>query len=59
MYKEQISKKYASEIWDYDKERLQYLKEAHNIDVMVVWESEYNKNKLKTIEKCLEFINGI
>ena len=36
--------KTASEIWEYDKNKL-YLAEKHNYNCEVIWESDYKKNK--------------
>ena len=26
-------------------------------DVLTIWDSEYKKNKMETIQKCLDFLN--
>lgn len=44
----------------YDNERIKFLKEkVGENNVLVVWESEYRKNKEYIIEKCVNFINNI
>ena len=46
----------AQEIWDKDKKKLNIAKNK-GFDVLVIWDSDYKKNKEKTIEKCLIFLD--
>ncbi len=47
----------SSDIWDKDKRKLNAAKES-GFDVLIIWESEYKKDKNNTIQKCLDFLNG-
>lgn len=47
--------KTASEIWEYDKQKIKCA-ESYGYKVLVVWESEYNKDKAGTIQKCIDFL---
>ena len=49
--------KKAKDIWEYDKIKIETAKEQVYI-VLVIWESEYNENKEKTIQKCIDFIKS-
>jgi hypothetical protein len=46
----------TSDIWEKDKNRLKIIKESYNIDIIVVWESEFNKRREETIQKVKKFI---
>lgn len=48
----------AGEIWERDSKRMRMIKEEHGIDVLVVWEHDYKKDKQGTVEKCLRFLRG-
>jgi len=47
----------AAKIWEKDKIKLD-LARKNGFDVLVIWDSEYRKNKQQTLEKCIQFING-
>lgn len=47
----------AKEIWDYDTNKIK-LAESHGYEVLVVWESDYNKDPQKTIQKCIDFLEN-
>jgi hypothetical protein len=49
-------KKSAKEIRQIDNERLNALKQEYKMDILVIWESEYLKNKELIIEKCQKFL---
>lgn len=51
-----ITNKTASEIWEYDKIKKNFIKKEIGFDVLVIWESDYKKDKDKTIQKCLDFL---
>lgn len=55
---EYLIRKHCSvgEIWKNDKIRYENLKSIHNIDVLVIWENDFKKNKKEIIEKCLLFL---
>jgi len=44
-------------IWDHDNKKIKFIKDE-GYDVMVVWQSEYIKNKQEIINKCLKFIDN-
>lgn len=46
----------CSEIWAYDKDKINHLKMQRGIDTLVVWERDYRENKQNVIEKCLQFL---
>jgi hypothetical protein len=45
----------ANDIWERDKLKIDLAK-SEGFDVLVIWDSEYRKDKNKTIEKCLNFL---
>ena len=45
----------SEEIWEKDKLKLDIAK-SHGFEVLVIWDSEYRKNKKETIKKCLNFL---
>jgi hypothetical protein len=45
----------AQEIWNKDSEKKR-IAEQEGFDVLIIWDSEYKKNKDKTIKKCLDFL---
>jgi hypothetical protein len=46
----------CNEIWKYDNEKINHLKKTRDIDTLVVWESDYKKNKEEVLKKCLNFL---
>jgi G:T-mismatch repair DNA endonuclease (very short patch repair protein) len=51
-----LREKTSKEIWDLDKNKLDVAL-SNGFQVLVIWESEYKKNKETTLNKCLEFLN--
>lgn len=45
----------AKEIWDKDKIKIELAK-TEGLETLVVWDSEYKKDKQEIINKCLEFL---
>lgn len=45
----------SKEIWEKDRIKIE-LANSHGFDVLVIWESEYKKDKENTIKRCLEFL---
>ena len=54
-YFNKTKQKTASEIWEYDKRKIKCA-ELHGYKVLTIWESEYNKDKEGTIQKCIDFL---
>lgn len=46
----------AEDLWNTDKKRIDWLK-SKGYDILIIWESDYNKNKKEVINKCINFIN--
>lgn len=46
----------AKEIWEHDKIKNK-VAETHRYEVLVIWESEWNKDPKQILEKCIKFIN--
>jgi G:T-mismatch repair DNA endonuclease (very short patch repair protein) len=46
----------SKEIWNKDAEKIKAA-EDNGFKVLVIWDSEFKKNKKETIEKCLNFLN--
>lgn len=44
------------DLWQKDKIKIDLAK-SNGFDVLVIWESEYKKDKENTIKRCLEFLN--
>jgi hypothetical protein len=53
-----IFERKASEIWKKDKEKIEALKEMRGIDTIVVWESDWIKNKLEVEKNLIDYINN-
>lgn len=51
-----IFEKKASDIWKNDKIKISSLKENRNIDTLIIWESDWIKNKIEVEDKILEKI---
>ena len=51
-----VNKKTAYEIWSRDKRKLN-LATKKGYKVITIWESDFNQDPEKTIQKCIEFIN--
>lgn len=47
---------YAYEIWDYDRQRMEFL-ESCGYSIFVVWESDWNNNREQVISDLLNFID--
>ncbi len=45
----------AQDIWDKDNEKISYYKNK-GYDILVIWESDWKKNKNKVIEECKTFL---
>jgi len=52
-----ILNKKASDIWEHDSKKINFLKLERNIDCLIVWESDWKINKHNTIENILSIIN--
>ena len=51
-----FNKKITCEIlWERDRIK-QKLSESQGFEYLVVWESEYRKNKTEIVEKCVKFL---
>jgi len=50
-----IKKIKCSEIWQFDKRKIESAKE-HNYEVLIIWESEYINNQIEIIKKCKKFL---
>jgi G:T-mismatch repair DNA endonuclease (very short patch repair protein) len=46
----------AVQQWERDKQKIEFAKDL-GFKVLTIWENDYNKNKTKTIEECLKFLN--
>lgn len=46
----------AEQIWEDNKIKIDSIIEE-GYEVLIVWESDYNNNKEKTIQECLDFLN--
>lgn len=49
---------YAKEIWHNDKERIEFLK-SKGIQTLIIWESDYLKNKQAIVKFCIEKIVSV
>ena len=54
-YYNKISKIYAKDKWEIDSIKIKCA-ESHGYKVLTIWESEYNKDKDGTIQKCIDFL---
>lgn len=45
----------AKEIWDKDKNKIRLANE-NGFEVLTIWDSDYKKNKIDVLNKCLEFL---
>ncbi len=46
----------AEEMWDKDAEKIRIANE-NGFEVLTIWDSEYKKDKIGTLQKCLDFLN--
>lgn len=46
----------AADIWQKDKKKIDLAK-SKGYDVLVIWDSDYNKDPNKEFQKCLDFLN--
>lgn len=51
-----IHRKTALEVWEKDKKKVDDLKSI-GYEVLIVWESEFKKNREETIAKCIQFLS--
>jgi very-short-patch-repair endonuclease len=49
--------KTASEIWNFDKNKLNKIIDK-GYQVLIIWESDYKKNKNKVIDDCIKFLSS-
>lgn len=54
-YYNKISKIYAKDKWEIDNIKIDCAKE-YGYDILIIWESDYNKDKEGTIQKCIDFL---
>ncbi len=47
----------SKEIWEKDRIKID-LASKNGYDVLIIWDSEYKKFPEKTLQKCIDFING-
>lgn len=52
----ELTKQYAKDIWQKDNERLSQIK-SKDINVKVIWESEYKSKPDSIIKECLQFLD--
>jgi hypothetical protein len=52
-----IFEKKAYEIWNSDEKKIKTLKEMRNIDTIIIWESNWKKNKLEVEKDLIDIIN--
>ena len=45
----------AKDIWEKDRIK-KILANENNFEVLVIWDSEYKKNKQEIIDKCIKFL---
>jgi len=51
-----IKKISIQEIWNYEKRKLDLIK-SYGYKILIIWESDYKKNKEEIIDKCYKFLN--
>ena len=56
-YYNKISKIIAKDKWEIDSIKIKCA-EKYGYSVLTIWESEYNKDKEKTIQKCMDFLKN-
>lgn len=56
-HKHRITNKTASEIWEYDITKKEFIENEMGCEYLTIWESEYKKDKKSTIKKCIDFLN--
>lgn len=50
-----VKQKTANEIWEYDLQKKKCA-EKYNNKYLIIWEYEYNNDREKTFQKCIDFI---
>lgn len=56
-YFNKVKQKYAKDIWEYERIKLDYMKNK-GYDILVIWEKDFKHNKEKIIQECIEFIKN-
>jgi len=56
-YFNKSKKKTAQEIWDHDQVKIE-LAERKGYQVLIIWESDWNDDPNRTVERCLDFLNN-
>jgi hypothetical protein len=46
----------CEKIWEYDTIKIDTIKKIHNIDILTIWESDYNNNATEIVDKCIQFL---
>lgn len=47
----------STEIWEYDRIKNQSIKDK-GYDLLIVWEHDYNEDKDKELNRCIEFLRN-
>lgn len=47
----------SKELWEKDRIKIELAK-SHGFEVLVIWESEYKKDKELTVKRCLDFLKS-
>jgi hypothetical protein len=50
------NQKSAEDVWKIDEYKKNLLKESRNIDTIVIWESDYRRDKTKTVERIIDYV---
>jgi len=61
IYKEDFFNKskqmFAKDIWNYDKIKIDSI-EKLGYKALIIWEYDYNNNKQKVVQQCIDFIKN-
>lgn len=53
-----ISKKFAKDIWKFDETKNNFLRQL-GFDVIVVWESDYKRDKNEKVKELVDYVNKV
>lgn len=50
--------KTCEKLWEYDDIKIKTIKESHDINILTIWESDYNEDSNGVIEQCINFLKN-
>ena len=48
----------CEKLWEYDRIKIQKINEMHGIEILTIWEYDYNQDREGVISKCIDFLKN-